>query len=165
MKLKARKAITKRKRNMSITTPEQLRRRVQSDIPSDSMTEQHHAEEVEIHNIMKRYQKTGIMNHVSKFQPMYGDFINAPDFLEAQQKIAAAQSMFEELPSHVRDKFGNDPAAFLEFIQDPAQVEAIEEMGFSTEHLATATAEGEPAPEPEPEPAPAPAPEPEPAPA
>ena len=99
------------------------------------MTEQYHKDDVEIHSIMAKYQKTGIINHVSKYGGTYGDFINAPDYEEAQIAIANANTMFAELPSSVRERCENDPRLFLEWVQNPENRSEIEELGLSTEHL------------------------------
>lgn len=67
---------------------------------------------------MAKFQKTGIVDHINKYQGQYGD-VPATDFREAMETVFTAQSMFDELPSEARKRFDNDPAIFLEFIQDP----------------------------------------------
>lgn len=90
--------------------------------PSQSRTEQSHKAECDINNIMARYTKTGTLEHVRRYEGQYLD-IDPLDFQEAQNKVAEAKSMFEELPSQVRRHFTNDTARFLEFCtrsDDPA---------------------------------------------
>lgn len=49
----------------------------------------------------------------------YGDFTALPDdYIAALQLIRNASESFSSLPSAVRDRFGNDPAALLAFIAD-----------------------------------------------
>lgn len=103
--------------------------------PEENMTEEQHKSDVEIHAIMRKYKETGVVNHVNKYQGSYMDMISAPDFTEAQRQIAEAKSMFESVPSHIRDDFGNDPARFLDFMQNPANRDQIAEYGFDTQHL------------------------------
>lgn len=100
-----------------------------------SLTEQAHAETVNINNVMARYQRNRMLDHVSQYSGSYSDFVDAPSYFEAQLAIASANSMFETIPSGIRADFNNDPAQFLTFIQDPANREAIEEYGFDTSHL------------------------------
>ncbi len=41
--------------------------------------------------------------------------------------VTVAQDMFDHLPSSIRNRFANDPALFLDFVQDADnRVEAIE---------------------------------------
>ena len=37
-----------------------------------TMTEQAHKDECDVNNIIKKYDKTGLINHVSKISAMYG---------------------------------------------------------------------------------------------
>ena len=97
-----------------------------------SMTEQHHQESSDINNIMKKYTETGIVDHVSKYEPVYGDHSGA-DFHEAMSIVANAQSMFLDLPAQAREKFDNDPAKFLDYVDtididtvDPAELLSLD---------------------------------------
>lgn len=109
----------------------------------ESMTEQHHKDDVNILSIIKKYDKTGIINHTAKHAGTYSDMISAPDFQEAQYAIAQAETMFESIPARIRQEFDNDPANFLGFIQNPQNREAIEEYGFDTSHLPECVAPAE----------------------
>lgn len=94
------------------------RKRVQamtSDEPS--MTKQEFAESTNINNILARYQKTGVIEHYNTHKADYG-FADSFTFTEAEQLIARAKSMFEELPSQARQHFDNDPAKFLQFTNE-----------------------------------------------
>lgn len=106
------------------------RTKVDRDAPS--MTQQHFKEKCDINNIMAKYQKTGVVDHVAKFQPEYG-FIDGATFTENMMQIAKAQNMFNELPSRAREYFGNDPAKFLDFVDemDDSHLETMMEIGLS----------------------------------
>lgn len=91
-----------------------------------SMTQQAAAGECDINQIMKKYQKTGIINHLSNRAPSFGDFASIGDFQAVQAKILQANDMFNQLNSTIRKRFDNDPAQFVDFCQNPAnQAEAI----------------------------------------
>lgn len=107
------------------------RKRVQTKTV-DSRTEQSHAEECDINNILAQYIKTGTFNAnlLEKHQKIYGDF-SGSDFEEAQNLIAKAQSLFEELPSIVRNRFHNSPAQFLDFAGDEKNMTEMVEMGLA----------------------------------
>lgn len=96
----------------------------------ESMTKQSFKDECDVNLIMKRYQKTGVLPMVSNRQPRYEDFGTGLDFHEAMQHVVAAQEMFNSLPSSVRSRFGNDAGAFLDFVQNPENVEEMRKMGL-----------------------------------
>lgn len=102
---------------------------------TDSRTEQSHKEECDINQILSKYIKTGVLAHQKQYAPQYGDY-SSTDFHEAQNIIATAMSMFQELPSKVRNHFENDPAKFLDFASDENNNEAMAMMGL-TDHMPT----------------------------
>lgn len=115
-----------------------MRRRVQIEFDAESnRTHGEFRQECNINNIMKKYQRSGFVDHVAKHGPRYGEF-PAMDFREALEFLQESQEMFDELPSEVRREFDNDPAAFLEYVQDPANMERLGEWGFLDEPPATA---------------------------
>lgn len=82
-------------------------------------TQQHFRREANINSIMARYTKTGILVDASKpmrNMPQFGVFEQF-DFLEAQNKVAQAKQAFMCLPARIRQRFQNDPAQLIEFIQ------------------------------------------------
>lgn len=93
------------------------------------LTKQSHAEECDINHILRNYHKTGVLNHVNKHQAQYGE-ITSIDLHEALNTTTKAQSMFEELPSKLRNKFKNDPAQFLDFVQDPKNNSEAADLGL-----------------------------------
>jgi len=93
----------------------------------ERMTQQQFAESCNINNILAKYQKTGLIDHVAKYQPQYGDCSGA-DYTEAMRTVANAKSMFEELPSSVRANFDHNPANFLDFARDLTPEDANEKL-------------------------------------
>ena len=98
--------------------------------PEQSMTKQSFKDECDINKIMDKFQRTGLINHYAAHAPTYGD-ASPVDYLEALQTIATAQEMFDELPSSVRKRFNNDPAQFLEFAENPKNIEQMREYGLA----------------------------------
>ena len=78
---------------------------------------------------MAKFQKTGALTHYMKHAPQYGDATQV-EYADALNVIANANTMFEELPATIRKKFENDPAKFLEFVQDPKNQEEMEKLGL-----------------------------------
>lgn len=100
-------------------------------VDGKSLTKQCFKDECDINNIMKKVAKTGLVSHVSRFKGRYGDFIDATDYRTAVDKILEAECMFESLPANIRSMFSNDPASFLEFVQNPDNILQMEELGLT----------------------------------
>ena len=96
-----------------------------------SMTKQSFADECDINNIMRRYEKDGVLNHLNKYQGNFGDFTGAVDYHEAMNIVAKADQMFMDLPASIRARFGNDPGAFVEFATDPKNLDEMVKMGLA----------------------------------
>lgn len=92
-------------------------------------TKQAHLRECDINTIIKQFSSTGMLSHVSAkaAQGVYMDLPDPIDFQEAQNILIEGERAFASLPSKLRDRFGNEVAPFLEFLQDPNnKAEAIE---------------------------------------
>ena len=61
---------------------------------------------------------------------MYADLTQAGDYQSSMDKIIKAQDAFLTLPSDVRKRFGNDPQAFLAYMDDPANMEESIKLGL-----------------------------------
>jgi len=95
-----------------------------------SLTKQSFTEECNINNIMKKYQKTGAIDHVNKHEASYG-YATSDDFQTSLEIVARGRDMFNELPSSIRTKFDNDPAKFLDFVQDNKNIKEMQELGLA----------------------------------
>lgn len=126
------------------------RNRCAAHIGTSDVVQRHMKDEVDVNNIMRKYQKTGLVNHVNRYQGNYGNFTNMPTFHEAYQKVLDAKEMFLTLPSTIREKFANDPGLFLEYVDDPENAEGMKELGL----IPAGGPSPEPAPIKEPEPSP-----------
>lgn len=104
--------------------------RVPTIIEGDSLTVQYEKEKCDINNVIKSYDKQGILTHINTAKARYGDFTNAMEYREALDKLIEAQNMFEELPAKIRKEFDNDPAEYYEFVNNPDNAERMEELGL-----------------------------------
>lgn len=80
--------------------------------------------------IVRRYASTGIVEHLVKMEPRYGDFTNVRDYLESATRVLDAQAGFDALPAEMRDRCDNDPAQFIEFVNDPENMEELHALGL-----------------------------------
>ena len=109
------------------------RRRVQTHPIGDSLAKQSFQKECDINNIMRKFEKTGQIPHLNTHTGGYGHYIGFEDYHTSLNKILAADEAFASLPAHVRTKFQNDPAQFLEFAQNPQNLPQMREMGLALE--------------------------------
>lgn len=85
-------------------------------------TRQEFKKDSDINVIIKKFQTTGTIKFRDENEAMYGD-IPAMDFQQAMNTVRTATEMFEAMPAELRKRFGHDPYNFLEFIQDPKNVD------------------------------------------
>lgn len=93
-------------------------------------TRQEYKDECDINTIMSRYQSTGELPHLNQSHAQYLDVTASLSFQESMNFVAEAQSMFNELPSAIRDRFYNDPGQFLDFCSNDANRVELAQMGL-----------------------------------
>lgn len=98
---------------------------------NEHLTQQHQKDEVDINNIMARYVKTGVVDHINQNEGHYGD-ISPLSYHESMNIIENANTMFADLPAQARKNFDNDPQKFLEYVQNPANSENLTEMALNS---------------------------------
>ena len=94
-----------------------------------TLTQQQFAEEADINTIVERFHLTGEMPAV-KEPPAYGDFSGIFDFQTAMNAVRNAQESFDALPANIRARFHNQPAEFLEFVQNDENRPEAEKLGL-----------------------------------
>jgi len=78
---------------------------------------------------MGRYLANGEVPQINQQAPQYLD-VTGYDYQSAMELVAGAQSLFEEIPSNIRNRFQNDPALFLDFCSNEKNREEMAEMGL-----------------------------------
>jgi len=104
--------------------------RVQFHPEGPSRTKQSFAAECDINTILAKYAKTGLIEHVKRYGGFYGDLPNGADFQTHLNAVIAGQDAFNSLPAKIRDKFHNDPAQFLAFVDDVENAEEMVTLGL-----------------------------------
>lgn len=97
----------------------------------DSPVQQHFKESTDINNIVDNYTRTGMLN--GSQNPVYDDFSDSFDFLEAQNKVIAARNAFSSLDSKLRSRFSNNPAKLLDFLADSNNKDEAIKLGLISE--------------------------------
>lgn len=106
-----------------------------SSVPS--MTQQQFKDEADINYIVSMYDSSGVMptfhGDGQPAQPVFGDFASLPDNAqEMYNRMIEAKNNFDSLPLEVRKRFNYDPAAFLDFVDNPENLDELVAMGLAT---------------------------------
>lgn len=106
------------------------RQRVQTVNNEPSMTQQQFKNQCDINLIIKKFEKTGMVTHLSGKSGQYGDFSSIKDFQSNLNSVISAQNAFDSLPAAIRKRFGNDPAQLIDFVHNDANYEEAEKLGL-----------------------------------
>lgn len=110
-----------------------------------SQTVQSFKDDCDVNLIMKRFERTGMLDHLNQYQGRYGDFLDLPQtYHEAVNQVMAAEEMFMTIPAKVRAMFNNDAGEFLAFVDDPANAEKMVELGLARPREPALERQGEP---------------------
>ena len=93
--------------------------------PLPTPTQQHAKAECDINNILRQYDRTGLITHINTATAQYGDFTEVNEYQESLNMVMNAQEAFMALPSAIRKQFENDPGQFFEFATNPENQDAI----------------------------------------
>jgi phage internal scaffolding protein len=105
--------------------------RLAFETTGESMAQQHFQKECDIREIIKRNDRTGIIEHVNRGVAQYADVSDVKDYKEALEMINSSMESFMGLPSDIRKLFDNDPGEFFEFATNPANAEKMAELGLA----------------------------------
>lgn len=114
---------------MSLGSKHVVGTRLRTGVGGASLTKQSFKDECDINNVMKRFERTGAIEHLAKYGPQYADVMPV-DFQQAMNTVALANSMWEELPVSVKQRVGS-PEGFLEFVNDPGNGQELVELGLA----------------------------------
>lgn len=95
-----------------------------------SRAKQSFKEECDINNILTKYVKTGVLEHIRDNKGLYIDLPDQMDYQEALDTVLRGREAFVGLPGSIRQRFENDPLAFLDFMRDPKMLEESYELGL-----------------------------------
>ena len=84
----------------------------------ESMVRPEFARSADVNFIVDRWEKSGVLEHTSRYQGQYGNFVGPVSYHEAVNAVLEADGMFMTLPSSIRDRYGNSVAEFLKAVDD-----------------------------------------------
>lgn len=104
-----------------------------------SLTRQSFRKECDVNHIISRFRKLyggDFLEHYKNYNGgSYGDFSTVSDYRTAIEQIRRADAAFDALPSILRERFLNDPARFLDFCLNPANLHELRELGLANKDL------------------------------
>lgn len=119
--------------------------RVTVNLGRGGRTQQHHAGQVDINNIMAKCRKSGLLPQ--RGEPgFYGDFTSVEDYMTCMSRVLNAQKAFMTLPAEVRKEFDNSPGALLQFLADENNRQKAEDLGIIPKPEPKLVKVGEPIP-------------------
>lgn len=98
-----------------------------------TMTKQEFKHECDINNVIKSFKPHQMLAMLQQNLNAgnYSDLPDSYDFQEALHLVKDAEKQFLTVPAKVRDRFGQDPAQFLRFINDPANLDEARALGLA----------------------------------
>ena len=94
-----------------------------------TLAQQQFKDDCDINTILERFSVTGQLP-VTPLQPRFGDFSGIKDYQTALNAVIEAQASFDQLPARVRERFANDPAAFVDFCLDESNRDEMKALGL-----------------------------------
>lgn len=89
----------------------------------EPVTKQSFKAETDVNNIIKRFDRDGVLSHIREGAPLYLDVSDMPDYRTALDTVNAIDDNFMELPAALRLQFDNDPAQWLDFVNSATREE------------------------------------------
>lgn len=96
-----------------------------------SLTVQADAKEADINFIVKRFGVTGELPSNLEYVTNVDLVGISNDYQSHMEVLIQAQKQFMAMPAEVRGRFQNDPARFMDFVSDPANIDAMRDMGLA----------------------------------
>lgn len=95
-----------------------------------TLTVESDALDTDINVLVRRFGLTGQISGV-EMPPPITEFMDVFDYQSALNLIRAADESFASMDAEVRNRFNNNPAAFVDFCGDPANLPELRKMGLA----------------------------------
>lgn len=94
-----------------------------------SSVQQHFKDDCDINVLVERFTRTGQMPQRNAEDYSFGDF-SAIDYQSALDTVMVAREQFDTLPAKVRERFSNNPAQLLYFLENESNREEAIRLGL-----------------------------------
>lgn len=96
----------------------------------EAITKQSFAGACDVNEVMRRWEVTGVLDHVNTAQAIYLDCAGPDGLQDMFSRVADAEAKFMELPSEVRALVDNDASRFVEYLTNPENLEECRRVGI-----------------------------------
>ncbi len=98
--------------------------------PGKPRTKQAFKDECDINRVLDRAVHGASLAHLKNHEGTYGDFSDFDEnsYEHMLGRISDANTIFYDLPAELRSEFDNNPGKFFGFVNDPANVDKLEEI-------------------------------------
>lgn len=96
----------------------------------ESKTKQSFRDKCDINKIIAKYQKTGMLRNLNNGQPFYGDVSMFKDYKQSLDKVNDATELFMKMSPTIRERFKNDPAEMIKFLENKNNLKEAQELGM-----------------------------------
>lgn len=87
--------------------------------PAEKRTKDEFKDDCDVNKIWANYVRTGRMDQLQKAKGFYADLTNVPtSYQESLNLVVRTREMFDNLPSDIRNAYGNDVQLFMEAAQE-----------------------------------------------
>lgn len=97
----------------------------------EQRTQQQFKAECDVNNIIAKHKKQGINPHILP-PAVVADFTQIQDYQQLLDTVSAAQDTFMAMPSHIRNRFNNDPQLLIEFVNEKSNRDEAIKLGLIT---------------------------------
>lgn len=94
------------------------------------LVEQSHKDEVDINNIVRKYN-ADMISKINQMTEWRFDDVTTNDFQEMMNQMIKARDTFGQIPKEIRHRFKNDPAAFMDFCMNPENKQELIDLGLA----------------------------------
>lgn len=104
------------------------------DENSVSVTKQSFAAECDINRIVDKFpvvDDTAVLDNMP--MELFGNIVTPNEMTGAVEVVNLVNKQMMSLPAKLRDKFGNDPIKFLEFLEKPGSLDYLKKEGYINE--------------------------------
>lgn len=106
------------------------RRRVGTINDLPSRTDPQYLKKCNVNSILAQHARTGNMTHLTSKRGFYADVSGITNLSDSLMQVKKAQAEFFKVPAPIRAIFGNDMARFVDFVNDPSNLDKCIEMGL-----------------------------------
>lgn len=109
-----------------------LKSTVFPDPSKGGRTRQSEASACDVNLIVAAHRRGAVSTHLVNRVASFG-YVPGTDFMSSMLELRRVKQLFMELPSATRKFFHNEPANFVSFCADPANVKKLVELGLAVE--------------------------------